>query len=47
MSDSVETLFKSPRSQQAITTLGYSQQDLRAISQEELKAKLGNMKITK
>ncbi len=47
MSDPIEILLNSPRSLKAIKLLGYSQQDLNYLSKEELKAKLGNMKITK
>ena len=47
MSDPVEILLNSPRSIQAIERLGYSKNDLCYLSKEELKAKLGDMKITK
>jgi hypothetical protein len=47
MSDPVEVLLNSPRSLQAIEKLGYTKDDLRYLSKEELKAKLGNMRITK
>ena len=47
MSDPVEVLLNSPRSLKAIERLGYKLDDLRYLSKEELKVKIGNMKITK
>ncbi len=47
MSDPVEVLLTSPRSTKAMQQLGFSKEDLRYLSKEELKAKLGDMKITK
>lgn len=47
MSDPVEVLLNSPRSQQAMRKLGHSKEDLRYLSKDELKAKIGNMKISK
>jgi hypothetical protein len=47
MSDPVEVLLNSPRSLKAMDKLGYKKDDLAYIKREELKAKLGNMKITK
>lgn len=47
MSDPVEVLLNSPRSVKAMQNLGLRKEDLNALSREELKAKLGNMKISK
>lgn len=47
MGDPVEVLLNSPRSIKAIERLGFTKEDLRYFSKEELKAKLGNMKISK
>jgi len=47
MSDSVEVLLNSPRSLKAIENLGITKKDLAYLKRDELKAKLGNMKITK
>ena len=47
MSDPVEVLLNSPRSIKAMENLGYSKEDLRYLSKEELKVKIGNMKIPK
>jgi hypothetical protein len=47
MSDPIEVLLNSPRSLKAMEQLGYSKEDLRYISKDELKAKIGNMKISK
>lgn len=47
MSDPVEVLLNSPRSQKAIQRLGFTKDDLRYLSKEELKVKIGNMKISK
>ena len=46
-SDPIEALMNSPRSLKAMTSLGYSKEDVRYLSKEELKARLGNMKISK
>jgi hypothetical protein len=45
--DPVEVLLSSPRSKKAMEKLGYSKEDLRYLSKDEYKAKLGNMKIQK
>ena len=47
MSDPVEVLLNSPRSQKAIQRLGFSKEDLRYLSKEDMKVKIGNMKISK
>lgn len=47
MSDPVEVLLNSPRSVKAMHQLGYKKEDLQFISKDELKAKIGNMKISK
>lgn len=47
MSDPVEVLLNSPRSKKAMEKLGFNKEDLRYFSKDELKAKIGNMKITK
>ncbi len=47
MSDPVEVLLNSPRSTKAMQRLGFQKDDLRYMSKEELKAKIGNMKISK
>jgi hypothetical protein len=47
MSDPVEILLNSPRSIRTMEKLGYNKEDLRYLSKEELKAKIGNMKIQK
>ena len=47
MSDPIEVLLTSPRSSKAMQKLGYSREDLRYMSKDELKAKIGNMKISK
>ncbi len=47
MSDPVEVLLNSPRSLKAMQGLGFRKDDLSYIKKDELKAKLGNMKISK
>ena len=47
MSDPVEVLLKSPRSVKAMEKLGFNKEELRYMSKDELKAKIGNMKIAK
>ena len=47
MNDPVEAMLNSPRSSQAMHKLNLSKEDLRYLTKEELKAKIGNMKITK
>jgi hypothetical protein len=47
MSDPVEVLLNSPRSIKAMVRLNLSKDDLRYLSKEELKVKIGNMKISK
>jgi electron transfer flavoprotein alpha/beta subunit len=47
MSDPVEVLLNSPRSVKAMENLGFRKEDLNSLSKEELKAKLGNMKMSK
>jgi len=47
MSDPVEALLNSPRSIQACKRLGIKKEDLAYLSKEELKVKLGDMKISK
>ena len=47
MSDPVDVLLNSPRSIKAMERLGFSKQDLAYLKKEELKAKLGNMKMGK
>lgn len=47
MSDPVEVLLNSPRSVKAMENLGFRKEELNSLSKEELKAKLGNMKISK
>lgn len=47
MSDPVEVMLNSPRSMIAMKKLGLKSEDIQYINKEELKAKLGNMKITK
>ena len=47
MSDPVEILLNSPRSIKAMQQLGLTKDDLRYLTKEELKAKIGNMKIHK
>ena len=47
MSDPVEVLLNSPRSVKAMERLGLSKEDLKYLSKEELKVKIGNMKISK
>ncbi len=46
-SDPIEALLSTPRSMRALESLGYTKQQLTSIKKEELKAKLGNMKISK
>jgi hypothetical protein len=46
-SDPVEVLLNSPRSVKAMQQLGFKKDDLLFISKDELKAKIGNMKISK
>jgi hypothetical protein len=46
-SDPVEVLLNSPRSVKAMQQLGFKKDDLQFISKDELKAKIGNMKISK
>ena len=47
MSDPIEVLLNSPRSLRAMERLGVKLEDLAYINKEELKAKIGNMKISK
>ena len=47
MSDPVEVLLNSPRSVKAMQSLGYKKEELQFISKDEMKAKIGNMKISK
>ena len=47
MSDPVEVLLNSPRSLKAMERLKLYKDDLRYLTKDELKAKLGNMKINK
>ena len=47
MSDPVEVLLNSPRSQKAMEKLGFKKDELAYIKKDELKAKLGDMKIGK
>lgn len=47
MSDPVEVLLKSPRSVRAMERLGFNKDDLRYLNKNELKARIGNMKISK
>ena len=47
MSDPVEVLLNSPRSLKAMEQLGLSKDDLRYLTKEELKVKIGNMRIKK
>jgi len=47
MSDPIEVLLNSPRSIKAMERLGFKKEDLAYINKEELKAKIGNMKISK
>jgi hypothetical protein len=47
MSDPIETLLNSPRTILAMKKIEISKDDLRYMSKDELKAKIGNMKITK
>ena len=47
MGDPVDVLLNSPRSLKAMDRLGYTREDMRYLSKEELKAKLGNLKISK
>ena len=47
MGDPIEVLMNSPRSIIAMEWLGFSWNDLKYTSKEELKAKIGNMKISK
>jgi len=47
MSDPVEVLLNSPRSLKAMERLKLSKDDLRYLTKDELKAKLGNMKISR
>ena len=47
MSDPVDVLLNSPRSLKAMERLGISKDNLIYLTIEELKAKLGNMKIQK
>lgn len=45
--DPVEALLSTPRSLRALEALGYTKEQLTSIKREELKAKLGNLKISK
>ncbi len=47
MGDPVEVLLNSPRSLKAMDRLGYTKDELCYLSKDELKAKLGNMKISR
>jgi hypothetical protein len=47
MSDPVEVLLSSPRSLKAIERLKLNREDLRYLSKEDMKVKIGNMKISK
>ena len=47
MSDPVEVLLNSPRSIKAMEKLSFTTEDLRYLSKDEMKAKIGNMKIQK
>ena len=47
MSDPVEVLLNSPRSVKAMQNRGFKKEDLNFMSKDELKAKIGNMKISK
>lgn len=45
MSDPIEALLNSPRTINAMDKLSIDKEQLRYITKEELKAKIGNMKI--
>ena len=47
MSDPVEVLLNSPRSVKALERLGFTKNELLFLKKDELKAKLGNMRISK
>lgn len=47
MSDPIETLLNSPRTVLAMKKINISKEDLRYVTKDELKAKIGNMKISK
>jgi hypothetical protein len=47
MSDPVEVLLNSPRSVRAMERLGFTKDELSYLKKDELKAKIGNMKISK
>ena len=45
--DPIEILLNSPRSKEAMSNLGFLKDDLLYVSKEELKAKLGDLKLSK
>lgn len=47
MSDPVDVLLNSPRSIKAMERLGFTKDELAYLKKDELKAKIGNMKISK
>jgi hypothetical protein len=47
MSDPTEVLFNSPRSKKACQNLAIKREELQFVSKEELKGRIGNMKISK
>ena len=47
MGDPLEVLLSSPRSLEAISRLGFEKDDLKYLTKEELKLKLGNIKTNK
>ena len=47
MADPVDVLFNSPRSKKACDNLGIRKEELTYVSKEDLKARLGKMKISK
>lgn len=47
MSDPIETLLSSPRTLMAMKQINIKKEDLRYMTKDELKAKIGIMKISK
>ena len=47
MSDPIEALLNSPRSKQALKNLGLVSDDIKHLTKEELKVKLGRLDISR
>ena len=47
MSDPIEAMMNSPRTIKAMENLNYTMDDVKSVSKEQFKAKLGDMKISR